>query len=243
MLIFFLVFHFSTFPARQKQLCPITSKPAKYKDPASAVPFANIKAYQRLKKVLRHEEMWNRELGLYTGRREFVAGDGDADGDDAMDIVNGGMVKEKDKEGEGEMDDYTMHLDHEYGIELGMASVSGVGAKSGRSGSMETRPAAVKENRSTKGKGKAKESKRAAATTIMTVANKKQGEKRKRGALGKEGVDTKGGTATATATATASASVSMIASTTAPKQDTMGRTRGANRARNAAAQVDGASGS
>ncbi|KAJ3922628.1 YL1 nuclear protein-domain-containing protein [Lentinula edodes] len=48
--------------------CPITGLPAKYLDPRTGVPFANIRAYNTLKKLQRDiEDVWDNELGCYIG--------------------------------------------------------------------------------------------------------------------------------------------------------------------------------
>lgn len=51
---------------RPVQTCLITGQPAPYLDPRSAVPFANIHAYQTLTKLLHHDYAWNESLGCYT---------------------------------------------------------------------------------------------------------------------------------------------------------------------------------
>ncbi|KAI0791781.1 YL1 nuclear protein-domain-containing protein [Abortiporus biennis] len=53
--------------SRPVQTCPITGKNAKYLDPRTAVPFADISAYQTLTSLLQHEYIWSESLGCYTG--------------------------------------------------------------------------------------------------------------------------------------------------------------------------------
>lgn len=48
------------------QVCPITGQPARYLDPRTAVPFANLGAYKTLTQILGHEYVWDEALGCYT---------------------------------------------------------------------------------------------------------------------------------------------------------------------------------
>ncbi|KAG6874140.1 hypothetical protein C0995_005557 [Termitomyces sp. Mi166 len=54
--------------SRPKQTCPITGKEAKYLDPRTGVPYADLKAYDVLTKLLAHEYAWNPSLGCYVGQ-------------------------------------------------------------------------------------------------------------------------------------------------------------------------------
>ncbi|RIA81291.1 YL1 nuclear protein [Glomus cerebriforme] len=49
----------------ERAICPITGEPAKYKDPKSGVPYANMEAYKRLQQILRHEYLWSSEKGTF----------------------------------------------------------------------------------------------------------------------------------------------------------------------------------
>ncbi|CAB4393053.1 YL1-domain-containing protein [Rhizophagus irregularis] len=49
----------------EKAICPITGEPAKYKDPKSGVPYANLEAYKKLQQILRHEYLWSSEKGTF----------------------------------------------------------------------------------------------------------------------------------------------------------------------------------
>ena len=49
----------------EKAICPITGEPAKYKDPKSGVPYANLEAYKRLQEILRHDYLWSSEKGTF----------------------------------------------------------------------------------------------------------------------------------------------------------------------------------
>ena len=53
--------------ARPVLPCPITGRAAKYKDPRTNVPFADVAAYETLTRVLGHEYVWSDSLGCYTG--------------------------------------------------------------------------------------------------------------------------------------------------------------------------------
>lgn len=48
-------------------LCPITGEPAKYRDPKTNVPYANIRAYNIIKSCFHHEINWSPSVGLYLG--------------------------------------------------------------------------------------------------------------------------------------------------------------------------------
>jgi vacuolar protein sorting-associated protein 72 len=48
-------------------LCPITGEVAKYRDPHTDVPYANLQAYNTIKSCLNHEMNWSTSIGLYSG--------------------------------------------------------------------------------------------------------------------------------------------------------------------------------
>ncbi|KAK7045696.1 hypothetical protein VNI00_007529 [Paramarasmius palmivorus] len=52
--------------SRIRQTCPITGLQARYLDPRTGVPFANVEAYRTLTSLLNHEYMWSPALGCYT---------------------------------------------------------------------------------------------------------------------------------------------------------------------------------
>ncbi|KAH8101447.1 YL1 nuclear protein-domain-containing protein [Cristinia sonorae] len=58
--------------SRPIQTCPITGEPAKYLDPRTGVPFANIFAFRTLSHILEHKFIWDETLGSYTARVEDV---------------------------------------------------------------------------------------------------------------------------------------------------------------------------
>ncbi|PIL30773.1 hypothetical protein GSI_06941 [Ganoderma sinense ZZ0214-1] len=58
--------------ARPTQICPITGKVAKYLDPRTNVPYADLEAYRVLSRVLRHEYVWSPALGCYVSRAGSV---------------------------------------------------------------------------------------------------------------------------------------------------------------------------
>ena len=57
-------------PARPVRTCPITGQPAKYRDPRTNVPFANVGAYDVLTKVIDRGYVWCSALGCYVGMNE-----------------------------------------------------------------------------------------------------------------------------------------------------------------------------
>jgi hypothetical protein len=52
------------------QSCPLTGLVAKYLDPRTNVPFANVKAYQALTGILNHQYIWDDSLGCYVASEE-----------------------------------------------------------------------------------------------------------------------------------------------------------------------------
>lgn len=60
-------------PKVQQELCPITSLPARYRDPASGVAYANAQAYKRLKDLQKNKFTWSSMLGCYVGESGVVA--------------------------------------------------------------------------------------------------------------------------------------------------------------------------
>lgn len=48
-------------------LCPITGDIAKYRDPQTGVPYANIMAFKEIKSCLEHQQNWSSANGLYLG--------------------------------------------------------------------------------------------------------------------------------------------------------------------------------
>jgi len=53
--------------SRPIRMCPITGQPAKYRDPRTNVPFADLPAYNVLTKILGREYVWSSALGCYVG--------------------------------------------------------------------------------------------------------------------------------------------------------------------------------
>ncbi|KAF9466890.1 YL1 nuclear protein-domain-containing protein [Collybia nuda] len=61
--------------ARPKVMCPITGKQAKYLDPRTGVPYADLRAYKVLTGILNHEYIWSPSTGCYVGKQEPVDND------------------------------------------------------------------------------------------------------------------------------------------------------------------------
>ncbi|KAH9949471.1 YL1 nuclear protein-domain-containing protein [Amylocystis lapponica] len=53
--------------SRPTQLCPISGKVARYLDPRTGVPYANIAAFETLTNILAHKYVWCADLGCYIG--------------------------------------------------------------------------------------------------------------------------------------------------------------------------------
>lgn len=56
-----------------QELCPITSLPARYRDPTTGVAYANTYAYQKLKELQEYKYTWSSMLGCYVGAAGVVA--------------------------------------------------------------------------------------------------------------------------------------------------------------------------
>ncbi|EIW65179.1 uncharacterized protein TRAVEDRAFT_160013 [Trametes versicolor FP-101664 SS1] len=57
---------------RPTQICPITGRAARYLDPRTNVPYADLEAYRVLSGVLRHEHVWSSALGCYVSKEGSV---------------------------------------------------------------------------------------------------------------------------------------------------------------------------
>lgn len=62
-----------TLKARPVYKCPMTGRPAIYRDPRTGVPFANVGAFKTLTQILSHEHIWSEELRCYTTERRDKA--------------------------------------------------------------------------------------------------------------------------------------------------------------------------
>ncbi|KAF7330398.1 hypothetical protein MVEN_02478300 [Mycena venus] len=51
--------------SRPVQTCPLTGRAARYRDPRTGVPFADVGAYETLTRILNHEFVWSAEIGAY----------------------------------------------------------------------------------------------------------------------------------------------------------------------------------
>ncbi|KAJ6494617.1 YL1 nuclear protein-domain-containing protein [Mycena vitilis] len=51
--------------SRPIQTCPLTGRAARYRDPRTGVPFADLSAYETLTRILNHEFVWSPEIGAY----------------------------------------------------------------------------------------------------------------------------------------------------------------------------------
>ncbi|OAX40472.1 hypothetical protein K503DRAFT_848945 [Rhizopogon vinicolor AM-OR11-026] len=63
--------------SRPVRTCPITGTPAKYLDPRTKVPFANVAAFNTLTRILSHDYIWSEALGCYVTRSEELKNDVD----------------------------------------------------------------------------------------------------------------------------------------------------------------------
>jgi len=67
-------------PGRHIQLCPITGLTARYRDPGTGVPYANLRAFRILREVLSHEYVWSEHLGMYVGHEKETGAKGVPEG-------------------------------------------------------------------------------------------------------------------------------------------------------------------
>lgn len=74
--------------SRPVRTCPITGTPAKYLDPRTNVPFANIAAFKTLTRILSHDYVWSEALGCYVTRHQELNQDID-------EPMNGTMTKRR----------------------------------------------------------------------------------------------------------------------------------------------------
>ncbi|KAI8362816.1 YL1 nuclear protein-domain-containing protein [Blakeslea trispora] len=66
---------FEKLPKPNKPIvCPINGDLAKYRDPSSDVPYADVKSYQAIKSCLSHETRWSPISHLYLGRSPSAKG-------------------------------------------------------------------------------------------------------------------------------------------------------------------------
>ena len=49
------------------ELCVITSKKAKYRDPQTGLPYANVYAYKKIQEAKQGKFKWSNMLGCYVG--------------------------------------------------------------------------------------------------------------------------------------------------------------------------------
>ncbi|KAI8072516.1 YL1 nuclear protein-domain-containing protein [Gongronella butleri] len=57
----------------QPILCPLTGKPAKYRDPVTKIPYHDVHAYATLKDLTRNKYTWSPAHGVYTHHQETDA--------------------------------------------------------------------------------------------------------------------------------------------------------------------------
>lgn len=80
--------------ARPVRTCSITGQPAKYLDPKTNVPFANVGAYEVLAKVIGRGYVWCSALGCYVGTSETSRRDKGPGGEAGGSAVTGTDVAE-----------------------------------------------------------------------------------------------------------------------------------------------------
>lgn len=61
---------------RRPTTCPFTGLPARYRHPATLIPYANAQGYRAIEMMVKHGFVWDSELGAYLGaeREQHAAG-------------------------------------------------------------------------------------------------------------------------------------------------------------------------
>jgi vacuolar protein sorting-associated protein 72 len=59
--------------ATTKPHCVISNQPAKFRDPATGIPFASLHAYREIQRLLRGEIRWSYMLDAYVGEVGMAA--------------------------------------------------------------------------------------------------------------------------------------------------------------------------
>ncbi|KAJ7219973.1 YL1 nuclear protein-domain-containing protein [Mycena pura] len=59
--------------SRPIPICPITGRAARYRDPRTGVPFADVEAFQTITRLLDHEYVWSAEIGAYVRQEAGIA--------------------------------------------------------------------------------------------------------------------------------------------------------------------------
>ncbi|KAF3483024.1 uncharacterized protein GIQ15_02348 [Arthroderma uncinatum] len=54
-------------PRSQVEFCPITSRPARYRDPTTGIPYSNSLAYREIRQVLAYRYAWSGTFGCFVG--------------------------------------------------------------------------------------------------------------------------------------------------------------------------------
>ena len=77
--------------ARRAAICPITGSTARYMDPHSGIPFADVRSYKVLSDLLDYKYVWSEALGAYVaGENQTRGAQGVPDG--WADVVIGRSV-------------------------------------------------------------------------------------------------------------------------------------------------------
>ena len=56
-----------------REMCPITSNQAKYRDPSTGIPYANSFAFKKLQELKKHQYTWSSMLDCFVGKSGLVA--------------------------------------------------------------------------------------------------------------------------------------------------------------------------
>jgi len=59
--------------SRPIPICQITGRAARYRDPRTGVPFADVEAFQTITRLLNHEYVWSAEIGAYVRQEAGIA--------------------------------------------------------------------------------------------------------------------------------------------------------------------------
>jgi vacuolar protein sorting-associated protein 72 len=76
---------------RRRPRCPFTGKVAKYRHPATMIPYADVGGYQQIEALLQNRYMWS-EGGFWLGSEEDVGASGTEELEGWSEAVNGGWM-------------------------------------------------------------------------------------------------------------------------------------------------------
>ena len=77
---------------RRPVLCPFTGLPAKYRHPATNIPYATIEGYRQIEALLANRYVWSEFAGCWLGGEEDLCADGAEEVEGWKEAVSGGWI-------------------------------------------------------------------------------------------------------------------------------------------------------